>query len=126
MMMASLEHAARALGGEVSGGRIRCPGPGHAPHDRSMWVKFDRSPNGFTVGTFSSRDDWQVCKDYVRARLGLASFQPAKRRLADEDKAVQRRAEGTLTQTGVKVACAEERIRYSFSFGVLPPNYETP
>ena len=40
----SLEEAARALDGEVSGKEVLCPGPGHSKFDRSLSVKFARGP----------------------------------------------------------------------------------
>lgn len=64
--------AARALGGDVAGpGRVLCPGPGHSPRDRSLSVRFDAgAPDGFLVDSFAG-DDWQECKDHVRALLGI-------------------------------------------------------
>lgn len=71
MMMASLQAAARALGGEISRGQIIAPGPGHSPRDRSLAVRFDhRAPDGFVVTSFSG-DNWQSCRDHVRERLGI-------------------------------------------------------
>src|SRR5262245_16696187 len=59
------------------------PGPGHSPEDRSMAVRIDpESPVGFTVSTFSPRDDWRNCKDYVRRRLGLTPWGPGTFRRA--------------------------------------------
>ncbi|THD45213.1 MAG: hypothetical protein E7774_08515 [Bradyrhizobium sp.] len=71
---------AHALGGEVSGGEVRAPGPGHGSRDRSLSVKISASaPDGFVVFSFAN-DDWQSCRDYVRARLGLARkvFEPRR------------------------------------------------
>ena len=69
---------ARLIGGNAlsrdSRGRegAHGPGPGHGHGDRSMVVRIDpASPDGFVVYTFSPRDDWRACKDYVRERLGL-------------------------------------------------------
>ena len=39
MSVATLQSWARALGGEVSGGQVLCPGPGHSAKDRSLSVK---------------------------------------------------------------------------------------
>lgn len=76
MMMAALQHAARALGGDISRGQILCPGPGHSPRDRSLSVRFDnRAPDGFLVTSFSG-DDWRLCRDYVRNKLGLPDWEP--------------------------------------------------
>jgi hypothetical protein len=68
---------AAALGGKVVGvNTILCPGPGHSPHDRSLAVRLDPTvPDGFL--TFShAGDDWRVCRDHVRARLGLPAWEP--------------------------------------------------
>ncbi len=70
--MKTLEHIARALGGEVCGNQVRAPGPGHSPKDRSLNVKLDaNAPGGFVLHSFSPTDDPIVCKDYVREKLGL-------------------------------------------------------
>jgi putative DNA primase/helicase len=67
--------AARALGGEVSNGQIRCPGPGHSHRDRSLAVRF--SGDDFVVHSFAG-DDPIVCRDYVRERLRLGPWDPSK------------------------------------------------
>jgi hypothetical protein len=70
---------ARALGGEASGDQISCPGPGHSAKDRSLSVKIDPdAADGFVVNSFVS-DDPSACRDYVRAKLGLAPFKSRKR-----------------------------------------------
>lgn len=68
----NLPALAHALGGNVSGrNRITCPGPGHSPRDRSLAVLVDSSAReGFVAHSFAG-DDPLVCRDYVRARLGL-------------------------------------------------------
>ncbi len=64
---------ARALGGEIAGGQVRAPGPGHSPRDRSLSVKLDaNAPDGFVANSFAN-DNWTDCKDYVRQKLGLPS-----------------------------------------------------
>lgn len=74
----SLEAAARALGGVVSGGQILCPGPGHSAGDKSLSVRFvDDAPDGFLVTSFAT-DDPLAAKDYVRERLGLPAFGGSK------------------------------------------------
>jgi hypothetical protein len=71
--------AARALGGEVCGDQISCPGPGHSAKDRSLSVKIDAdAPDGFVANSFAG-DDPIACRDYVRTKLGLAPFKPRKR-----------------------------------------------
>lgn len=73
--MHDVRSIARALGGEVSGGRIRCPGPGHSKHDRSMWVALDwQAPDGFIVGSFAG-DPFDLCRDHVRRMLGMEPWQ---------------------------------------------------
>jgi putative DNA primase/helicase len=74
--MMSLRELARALGGEVSGGEVLCPGPGHGATDRSLSVLITGSD--FVVHSFAG-DDWRVCKDYVRSRLGRPSFNHTRR-----------------------------------------------
>jgi hypothetical protein len=60
----ALVSLARALGGEVSGGQVSAPGPGHSPNDRSMSVKLDPdAPGGFVVNSFSPKDDFIACRD---------------------------------------------------------------
>ena len=67
---------ARALGGEVSGNAVRCPGPGHSPRDRSLSITIDaKAPDGFIVHSHAG-DDALKCKDYVREKLRLAPFKP--------------------------------------------------
>jgi hypothetical protein len=62
---------AAALKGEVSGGQVLCPGPGHSARDRSLAVK--PSPDhreGFVVTSYAG-DDWRACRDYVKDHLGI-------------------------------------------------------
>jgi putative DNA primase/helicase len=62
-----------ALGGEISGGQVLCPGPGHSRRDRSLSVK--PTANGVLVFSHAG-DDWRECRDYVYQRLGLPSCSP--------------------------------------------------
>lgn len=72
--MHSPKEIAQALGGEVSGGHIMCPGPGHSRIDRSLRVYIDwQSPDEFRVYSHAN-DPFDLCRDFVRARLGLKSF----------------------------------------------------
>jgi RecA-family ATPase len=65
-----------ALGGEISGGCLLCPGPDHSATDRSLSIKLDaNAPDGFLVHSFAV-DDPIACKDYVRAKAGLPAFKP--------------------------------------------------
>src|SRR5262245_46177481 len=79
-----LRSIAKALGGEVTGGQVLCPGPGHSPCDRSLSVKLANNEDGFIVFSHAN-DDWVKCKDHVRAHLnggvavrrGVTSARPA-------------------------------------------------
>ena len=89
-----LRSLARALGGEIVGGEVLAPGPGHSPRDRSLSVKVSASsPDNFMAHSFAG-DDWRECRDYVRERLGLRREterrrEPAKRE-PDPDDVVRR------------------------------------
>src|SRR4051812_47293602 len=77
---------ARALGGGASGTRVRAPGPGHPPQDRSLVIDIkDDAPDGFLVHSFAG-DDPTLCKDYVRQRAGL----PAWQRTGDAESAARK------------------------------------
>lgn len=70
---ASLREIARALGGDVVGAQVLAPGPNHDKRDRSLSVKISASsPDGFICHSFAG-DAFQECRDYVKARLGIAS-----------------------------------------------------
>ena len=69
---------ARALGGEASGCSVSAPGPGHSAKDRSLSIKLvPGSPDGFLVYSHAG-DPWQMCRDYVRDRLGLEPWKPRR------------------------------------------------
>jgi Toprim domain len=72
-----IRHAARQLGGEVSGrNQVLCPGLGHSSQDRSLSVRFDPyAPGGFVVHSFSG-DDPIRSRDFIRQRLGLPAWEP--------------------------------------------------
>jgi putative DNA primase/helicase len=77
LTMATAREIARALGGDViPPNRVLAPGPGHSAEDRSLSILITGSD--FVVHSFSG-DDWRIAKDYVRARLGLEPFAPARR-----------------------------------------------
>ena len=85
-----LQTIARTLGGEVSGGQVLAPGPGHSPQDRSLSVKLDsKAPEGFLVHSFSS-DDPIACRDYVRDKAGLPAFKPNGQRERISDDVITR------------------------------------
>ena len=69
---------AKALGGEIAGqDQVVAPGPGHARRDRSLSVLI--RGEHLVVHSFAG-DDWRVCKDYVRSRLGWPAFSSTRRR----------------------------------------------
>jgi hypothetical protein len=70
MTLLSLGEFACGLGGEVAGGQVLAPGPGHSRSDRSMCVKLSPdAPNGFVVFSHSG-DDFAICRRHVCERLG--------------------------------------------------------
>jgi len=65
-----LRPIARALGGEVVGGQVLCPGPGHSARDRSLAVRPSaQSPFGFIAYSHAG-DQWPACRDYILEKLG--------------------------------------------------------
>ena len=77
MAKIDLRSLARALGGEVRGDEVLCPGPRHSAKDRSLAVKPNNyAPDGFVVHSFAG-DDPIACKDYVREKAGLPAFDDA-------------------------------------------------
>ena len=86
-LLTNLQTLARALGGEVNGSQVLAPGPGHSTIDRSLSVKLDsNAPDGFLTHSFAG-DDAIICRDYVRAKAGLAPFKrnDVSRHRASED-----------------------------------------
>jgi putative DNA primase/helicase len=74
-----LRAIARALGGEIIGGQVLCPGPSHSPTDRSLAIRLSaESPFGFIAHSHAG-DDWRVCRDYVLGKLGEPTWRPADR-----------------------------------------------
>ena len=71
---------ATALGGDIVGrDSVLAPGPGHSRSDRSMSVKLDpAAPDGFLTYSHAG-DDFTVCRDFVRERLGLERESPRQR-----------------------------------------------
>jgi putative DNA primase/helicase len=70
-MIGDLRAMARALDGEVVGGQVSCPGPGHSPRDRSLSVRLSAAaPMGFIAFSHCG-DDWQTCRDHVARLLGF-------------------------------------------------------
>jgi hypothetical protein len=74
-----LRTLAVALDGEVSGPQVLAPGPGHSPKDRSLSVMVDPdAPDGFVIYSHAG-DDPMVCRDHVKARMGLPAWTPGDR-----------------------------------------------
>jgi putative DNA primase/helicase len=72
----TLPQLARALGGEIAGGQVLCPGPGHSARDRSLAIR--PAPNsafGFIIHSHAG-DHWHDCLEYVLERLGSAAWGP--------------------------------------------------
>jgi Protein of unknown function (DUF3631) len=69
---------AELLNGDVVGGEVLCPGPGHSVDDRSLCVKLDQKDReGFLTHSFAN-DDFRTCRDHVRKLLGLPEPKPKK------------------------------------------------
>src|SRR4051812_22604497 len=80
MSLPSIDRIATALGGDVAGGEVLVPGPGHSATDRSLSIKLDdAAPDGFVVHSFAG-DDPIACKDHVRQKLGLEPFDAKQKR----------------------------------------------
>jgi putative DNA primase/helicase len=73
--MIDLRTLQRALGGEITGGQVVCPGPGHGRRDRSLAVRPLPGGDGFLVHSFAG-DDFRDCDTYVRERLGWPQWRP--------------------------------------------------
>jgi putative DNA primase/helicase len=68
--MSGLRHFAQALGGDIAGASILCPGPGHSARDRSLSVTLaPAAQDGFIVFSHAG-DDWRDCRAHVLQRLG--------------------------------------------------------
>lgn len=71
-----LRQLAQVLGGEIVGGQILCPGPGHSAGDRSLAVKLSaQSPLGFIAYSHAG-DHWRASRNYVLEKLGRPSCEP--------------------------------------------------
>jgi len=69
---------ARILRGEVRGGEVLCPGPGHSSKDRSLAVRFlPDARGGFLLHSFAG-DDPYTCRQHVRAALGIEGRRSGK------------------------------------------------
>jgi putative DNA primase/helicase len=94
---ASLQELATLLGGDVNGVRVSCPGPGHSAEDRSLSVTPAKNADGFTVHSFSPRDDRAACVEHVKSRLDpekrAALAELGSDLAARDDKSARERAE---------------------------------
>src|SRR5262245_19008430 len=75
----TIDRIAELLGGDVGSGEVLCPGPNHSATDRSLSVKPDDTADGGFVCYSFANDDPGLCRDHVRARLGLPRFEPKKK-----------------------------------------------
>jgi putative DNA primase/helicase len=71
MSSLTIREIVAVLGGTVTG-RDSCnvPGPGHSKGDLSLSITIDRRQGRIIVCSHAG-DNWKMCKDYVRERLGL-------------------------------------------------------
>lgn len=111
-----LHQIAKALGGEVSGSSVLCPGPGHSAEDRSLSVKLSATaPDGFVVNSFAeSEDDINACRDHVRARLGLAPFRPKENGQMVRQFAYRNPETGKIRYVKVRIDFADKRKQIYF------------
>jgi putative DNA primase/helicase len=97
-MTGDLRAMARALGGEIVGGQVSCPGPGHSPRDRSLAVRLSAdAPMGFIAFSHCG-DDWTLCRDDVARRLGFE--RDAWKRDRRLSQGLSRRQSTTPTKSG--------------------------
>jgi hypothetical protein len=119
MRTLDLHSIAIALGGEVSGGQVRAPGPGHSAADRSLSVKLDsNAPDGFVVHSFAN-DDPITCRDYVLSKTGQPTFRPngnGRSAPVVELKTRRRFSDSALRQKGYQL---KEAYPYEDKDGVL-------
>jgi hypothetical protein len=80
----NLASIAAALGGEISGGQVLAPGPGHSCRDRSLAVKLN-DKGDLVVHSFAG-DDPIVCKDYVRQACGRPPWEPGQSNGKDRER----------------------------------------
>ena len=78
MSALDIRQIASVLGGDVIS-RTSCnvPGPGHSKSDRSLTITVDRDR---LIVHSHAGDDWKVCKDYIRERLGLDRWERGRDR----------------------------------------------
>jgi hypothetical protein len=92
-MIFDLRQMARALDGELVGGQILCPGPGHSLRDRSLSVRLSATaPDGFLAFSHAG-DDWRASRDHVRAKLDLSRENDPRRALQAHRRPAEPRPE---------------------------------
>jgi hypothetical protein len=64
--MMDLRFLAHVLGGEVGGGQVSCPGPGHGPRGRSLSVRHSATALDGFIAFSHAGDDWRVCRAGAR------------------------------------------------------------
>jgi 5S rRNA maturation endonuclease (ribonuclease M5) len=101
-MHLSLSHIAKALGGEVSNGQVRAPGPRHSAKDRSLCVKLNEAGDDIVVKSWAN-DDAIACKDYVRQKIGLPAWQPKKGRNGN-GRSIDDEIDTALSGTSAKIS----------------------
>jgi hypothetical protein len=110
--MSELQSWARALGGEVSGNQVLCPGPGHDAEDRSLSVKLGK--NGEPIVHSFAGDDWRTCRDYAREKLGLPDFKPNGDRRTVATFEFRDPATGDVRYRKERVECADGTKSFFF------------
>jgi putative DNA primase/helicase len=74
MIVIDIRMMVSVLGGDVTGrNSANVPGPGHSEKDRSLSIKVN-GRSGQIIVCSHAGDDWRLCKDYIRERLGLGKW----------------------------------------------------
>jgi hypothetical protein len=111
-MNATLQSWARALGGEIYGDSVLCPGPGHGAEDRSLSVKLGK--DGEPIVHSFAGDDWRTCRDYVREKLGLSPFKPNGVRKPAAIYEFRDPATGDVRYRKERIECADDGTKSFF------------
>jgi hypothetical protein len=116
--MFDLRTIARALGGNIVGGQVLAPGPGHSRADRSLAVRPSaQSQFGFVAHSHAD-DDWQSCRNYVLEKLDLPRHDELGRELKHD-----RRQPGTIASLTIMNNSNGRRPR---GFGVSGGRSQAP
>jgi hypothetical protein len=114
-----LRTLARALGGEIVGGQVLCPGPGHSAGDRSLAVRPSaQSPFGFIAHSHAG-DQWPVARDCTAAlpATSATSLRGQRSRAAAARKS---RLAVAAPPTDHRNACRTLSARSTRVFGARP------